>query len=123
MTPKVTPIEFVNTPLDRYDGHYATILDDVFTQEECSSLLSLATASTSWVPAGLSASAPVQTVHKEFRNSDRIIYIDEGASRMIFERLRPLVENEIGRIEVGSRWDGITGKLGRKQGPTWKLSW
>jgi len=39
---------------------------------------------------------------------------------MIYERLKPYVE-ELYEIAPGSKWAGITGKAGRKQGPTWKL--
>ncbi|KAF4617213.1 hypothetical protein D9613_006236 [Agrocybe pediades] len=124
LQPEITPIDFANTPgLERYADFYATILDDVFTPEECRSLLALVTASAPWTPAALSAQDPTgQTVHKEFRNSERIIYIDEEAAKRVYERLKPLVQGEIGRIEVGGRWDGVTGKKGRKQGPSWELA-
>lgn len=121
MAPTINPIVFSETPLRHYAGYYATVLDDVFTPEECQSLLMQATKSSSWTPAGLSAEGPSQTVHKNFRNSERILYIDSDTSRRIYERLRPLVEEELGEIKVGGKWDGITGKHGRKQGPTWKL--
>ena len=120
MVPIVTPINFGDTTLSHYDGFFATVLDDVFTQEECSSLLSLATVSA-WSPAGLSAGGPMQTVHSDFRNSERILYINSEPANMIYERLRPLVENDIGEIKVGGQWDGVTGKKGRKQGSGWKL--
>lgn len=121
MAPIVNPINFGDTPLSHYDGYFAAVLDNVFTQEECSALLSLATTSASWSPAGLSAEGPTQTVHSNFRNSERILYISAEAANMIYERIRPLVEDDIGEIKVGDRWDGITGKKGRKQGPAWKL--
>jgi len=121
MAPIVTPINFADTTLSHYDEYFATVLDNVFTQEECSTLLSLATASAAWSPAGLSAEGPTETVHSSFRNSERILYINAKTANMIYERLRPLVENDIGEIKVGGQWDGITGKKGRKQGPAWKL--
>jgi hypothetical protein len=121
MAPTITPINFADTTLVHYDGYFAAVLDDVFTQEECSSLLSLASASAPWFPAGLSAEGPTQTVHSDFRNSERILYINSEPANMIYERLRPLLENDIGEIKVGGRWDGVTGKKGRKQGPGWKL--
>ncbi|KDR83068.1 hypothetical protein GALMADRAFT_113235 [Galerina marginata CBS 339.88] len=118
---RVHPINFSETQLDRYAGFYATILDDVFTPEECRDLLSLATKFATWLPAGLSAEGPTQTVHSNFRNSERILHIDAEASNMVYERLLPLVEHDLGEIAVGGRWEGITGKTGRKQGPKWKL--
>ncbi|KAF8157966.1 hypothetical protein B0H34DRAFT_656470 [Crassisporium funariophilum] len=122
MSPTVTPIDFSVTSLDHYAGYYATILDDVFTQEECQSLLSLATSSGSWTPAGLSAAGPTQTVHSNFRNSERILYFDAEAASRIYNRLSPLLEAAIGEIGVGGKLDGITGKKGRKQGSTWKMT-
>lgn len=121
MAPIINPINFADTTLSHYAGYFATVLDDVFTQEECSTLLSLATASALWSPAGMSAEGPTQTVHSNFRNSERILYINAETANMIYERVRPLVDNDMGEIKVGGQWDGITGKKGRKQGPAWKL--
>ena len=121
MVPIVTLIDFSNTALNHYAGFYAAILDVVFTQEECRALVSLAVSSGSWKPAALNAGGDVATVHTEFRNSERILCIDEDAAQCIYQRLRPLVEAELSEIAVGGDWDGITGKKGRKRGPTWKL--
>ena len=122
MAPIAKPINFLETVLSHYDGFYATVLDDVFTAEECREILALATASAEWVPAGLSAEAQTQTVHSNFRNSDRILLFNATeASQRIYNKLRPLVEEDLGEIPVGGKWDGVTGKQGRKQGPTWKL--
>lgn len=134
----VTPIDFSQTRLAKsYTGFYAKILDGVFTQEECDALFARATAPSrpaspsdvevvvdppqpkEWLPAGLSTQNG-QTVHKDFRNSDRILRIDEEASKWIYERLKPYVE-ELYDVDVKSKWAGIVGKVGRKQGPTWKL--
>lgn len=121
--PTAALIDFSSTPLaSSYSTFYAKILDDVFTPSECASLIRLAeTTPGGWKPAGLSAEGLQQTVHSEFRNSERIIRVDEDASQMIYERLRPLVEQELGVIEPQGRWGGITGKVGRKQGETWKM--
>ncbi|KAJ3504284.1 hypothetical protein NLJ89_g8017 [Agrocybe chaxingu] len=121
MPPTAARINFSETTLTHYTGFYATVLDDVFTPEECLELISSATAHSPWTPAGLSAEGPTQTVHSSFRNSDRILYVDAAVSQRIYERLRPLVEGDIGEIKVGSRWDGVTGKMRRKQGPSWRL--
>ncbi|CAA7262806.1 unnamed protein product [Cyclocybe aegerita] len=121
MPPTTTQINFSETTLTHYAGFYATVIDDVFIPEECLELISLATASGSWIPAALSAEGPVQTVHSNFRNSDRILYVDDAVSQRIYERLRPFIAEDIGEIKAGNRWDGITGKMGRKQGPTWRL--
>jgi hypothetical protein len=112
------PIDFSKTPLTQYSGYYAKVLDNVFTEAECTELAKLA---TEWTPAGLSAEGPTQTVHSDFRNSDRCLVFDQAAADRIFQRLYPLVE-EIHKIAPSDKYGIITGKAGRKQGPTWKLS-
>ncbi|TFK71287.1 hypothetical protein BDN72DRAFT_469734 [Pluteus cervinus] len=121
MAPTVTPIDFSQTPLAKnYTNFYAKIIDDVFTSEECKTIFSTASENDDWKPAGLSAEGPEPTVHSSFRNSDRILRIDDTLGAMIYERLRPHVE-ELYEITPGSEWAGIVGKAGKKQGPTWKL--
>lgn len=121
--PTKTPIDFSQIPgFSSYSDFYSVVLDNVFTPNECRHFLSLATQDSSWTPAGLSTNKPVQTVHKDFRNSDRILRIDADASHFIFERIYPLVKDDVDRISVGSKWECITGKKGRKQGPEWALS-
>ncbi|EAU86321.1 hypothetical protein CC1G_08045 [Coprinopsis cinerea okayama7 len=113
-----TLIDFSETPLSsNYSGFYAKILDDVFSLEECKELAGLV---GDWEPAGLSAEGPTQTVHKEFRNSDRCLVFNREVAEMVYQRLRPLVE-EIHRIEPTSQFGLIIGKAGRKQGPTYEL--
>jgi len=115
----MTLIDFADTPLaSNYTGYYAKVLDDVFTEEECRELQKLP---TEWIPAGLSAEGPTQTVHRDFRNSDRCLVFDHAAADMVYARLRPLVE-EIHEIAPASPHGLITGKAGRKQGPTWRLA-
>lgn len=123
LTPSATLIDFSKTPLaDNYSHFYAKILDDVFSPSECASLIALASSGDEWKPAGLSAESAEQTVHSSFRNSERILRIDSDTADMIYTRLRPLVEEEISIIEPGGKWEGITGKLGRKKGKVWTLA-
>lgn len=117
-----TLIDFSKSTLNHCSGFYVTILDDVFSPEECRALVSSAVASESWKPAALAAGEDTQTVHIGFRNSERIVYIDGEAAERIYQRLLPHVETEIGEIVVGGEWEGITGKKGRKQGSVWKLT-
>ncbi|KAF9262988.1 hypothetical protein L218DRAFT_866634 [Marasmius fiardii PR-910] len=115
-------IDFSSTSLAScYAGFYAKVLDNVFTAAECAELIQLAASQPGgWKPAGLSAREEQQTVHRNFRNSERVIVIDEGVSQKIYEKLKPLVE-EIAIIEPKGPLACITGKVGRKQGPTWVL--
>lgn len=125
MNATVTRIDFSQTPLKGYSGFYAAILDNVFTEDECRTLLDNATSSQNdseqpWKPAGMSAET-LSSTHSEFRHSDRIIYVDKLVADAIFKRLKPLVENDIGDLSPGTVFEGVSGKVGRKQGPSWKL--
>ncbi|GLB38672.1 putative prolyl 4-hydroxylase alpha subunit homologue [Lyophyllum shimeji] len=119
----VTPVDFSQTPLSSpYTGFYAKVIDGLFTASDCSRLLSLASSSAGgWKPAGLSTRGPEQTVHSNFRHSDRVLVVDEEHARWIYEKLRPYVE-EIHEIEPRGMWGGVTGKAGRTQGPAWVLT-
>lgn len=105
-------IDFETTPLAAsYTGFYAKVLDNVFTQEECSALLQLAEKG-GWQPAAKSTN---------FRNSDRVLVIDNEASAMIFERLKPFVEGELSLIAADGPWAHIAHKAGKKLPRPWKL--
>ncbi|KAF8073982.1 hypothetical protein FPV67DRAFT_1666725 [Lyophyllum atratum] len=118
----VTPIDFAQTSLaDPYGLFYAKIIDGLFTPTDCERLLALASSSNGWQPAGLSTRGTEQTVHAGFRNSDRVLVIDDEHSAWIYEKLRPYVE-EIHEIVPDGRWGCITGKAGKTQGPTWSLT-
>ncbi|KAF6747839.1 hypothetical protein DFP72DRAFT_586098 [Ephemerocybe angulata] len=111
-------IDFSSTDLaDSYSGFYATVLDNIFTEEECNELIKLAGSPPhQWEPAGLGREGKVNS---GFRNSDRSLVFDEEISQAIYERLYPLVP-EIHEIEPTGEWCRITGKPGRtKQMPTW----
>ncbi|KAJ7069296.1 hypothetical protein C8F01DRAFT_511732 [Mycena amicta] len=130
MPATVTRIDFASTPLaSHYTGFYATVVDDLFSPEECAALS--ARAGSDWVPAGLMATGTEQTVHSNFRNSDRIILIDEEAANGVYERLAPLVP-ELHLLTPDGPWGGITGKPAasskqqqsarRTQKASWKLA-
>ncbi|KAJ7143616.1 hypothetical protein C8R43DRAFT_891497 [Mycena crocata] len=122
--PTVQPIDFSSTALKQsYSGFYATVIDDLLTPAECDTLRELASSTGDWQPAGMSAGADTQTVHSNFRNSDRVLRIDVETADMIYERLRPLVP-ELHVLSPDGEWGGITGKPGKpgkSQRPTWKM--
>jgi len=119
----ITPIDFAHTSLvGAYNGFYAKVVDGLFNQADCERLLAVASSSSGgWRPAGLSTRGTEQTVHTEFRNSDRVLVVDDEHARWIYEKLRPYVE-EIHDIAPDGQWGCITGKAGRTQGPTWSLT-
>jgi hypothetical protein len=127
---KVTPIDFAQTTLARpYGSFYAKVIDNLFTPSECADLLALAQSSSTdseadpWLPAGLSTAHAdgKQTVHSDFRNSDRVLVFDIEAAQRIYDKLRPFVE-ELHEIRPDGPWASITGKVGSKQAPTWTLA-
>ncbi|KAF9028557.1 hypothetical protein BDZ89DRAFT_1014969 [Hymenopellis radicata] len=121
--PTAPMIDFSTTDLaSSYSGFDAKIINNVLTEEECKALVDLAASTTGgWKPAALPAET-ADSVHSNFRHSERIVREDEEVASMLYQRLRPFVEEEIGVIQPKGRWCGITGKVGRKQGPTWTLS-
>ncbi|KAJ7040973.1 hypothetical protein C8F04DRAFT_186484 [Mycena alexandri] len=125
MPPTIHPIDFATTSLTQYSGFYATVIDDFLTRAECDTLRELASSSGDWQPAGLSAEGPTQTVHSNFRNSDRVLVVDADAADMIYQRLRPLVP-ELHLLGPDSEWASITGKPSKKPGrtqlPSWKMA-
>jgi hypothetical protein len=120
MSSTVPPLDFSATPLSRYTGFYAKVIDSVFSPSECASLIDLATASGDWEPAGLSTGES-ETVHTYFRHNDRIVVSNDETAAMVYERLKPHLE-EIHEIAPGGRWANITGKAERTQGPTWRMT-
>ena len=123
MTPCAQRLDFsAQSPglAKHYNDFYAVIIDDAFSSEECRALINLASESGPWSPAGVSAHAEVETVHTEFRNSGRILYFDDATAGRIYDRLYPLV-NDIHEIAPTGQWSSITGKGGRKAGPSWRL--
>lgn len=113
-----SPIDFSSTDLaESYTGFYATILDNVFTEDECNALIGLASSPPhEWEPAGLGRDRIVNT---NFRHSDRSLVFDVDHSQIIYERIKPLIP-ELMVIEPTGDHHLITGKAGRsKQTPTW----
>lgn len=118
--PTIQPIDFASTALTQYSGFYATIIDDFLTPAECDALRELAASEAEWQPAGLMARGDTQTVHSDFRNSDRILRVDADTADMIYERLRPLVP-ELHLLTPDGPWGSITGKPGKSRRPSWRM--
>lgn len=102
-----TPIDFSSTPLGRnYSPFFALILDNVFSADECASLIRLAESSGPWEPAAGDA-----TYISGFRHSSRIFRDDVDTASLIHDRIRGCLE-EAGVTEIGpeSKWVEVTGK-------------
>jgi hypothetical protein len=78
------PIDFKQTPLPEYDGHYAVVLDNVLSESECKQLIDYAEMSAGkgdegvendgWKPALVNVGPGKEILAPEYRNSDRIIW-------------------------------------------------
>lgn len=77
--PSASFIDFSAAPLaSSYSNFYATVIDDAFTPSECAALVELAESTPGgWQHAGISTRSDEQTVHLNFRNSERILRIDD----------------------------------------------
>ncbi|KAK2465421.1 hypothetical protein APHAL10511_002775 [Amanita phalloides] len=123
MTPHIQRIDFsAQSPgiAKHYGDLYAILIDNAFSAEECEALIKLASDTGPWTPAGMSAQSVEQTVHKEFRYSERILRVDDDAANRIYDVLHPLL-NDIHEITPFGRWSCITGKKEHKERPTWHL--
>ncbi|KIK71536.1 hypothetical protein GYMLUDRAFT_33742 [Collybiopsis luxurians FD-317 M1] len=135
ITPSVSYIDFASTPLKKFAGFYALIIDNLFSPEECQNLISLAESTTDssllqygieggagWQPAKIQVGIlPTdQELDTSYRYNDRILRFDHNAAGKIFERVKPFVEKDIGTVTQGSTWGGVVGAGNRVRG-TWNL--
>ncbi|KAJ4000203.1 hypothetical protein F5050DRAFT_1563437 [Lentinula boryana] len=128
--PSVSYIDFATTPLAKwYSGSYALVVDNLFSPQECENLIALAESTESedgkgWQPAKIQG-GPLPTdqiLDTRYRYNDRILRFDHDAAKAIYERVLPIVENDIGTIKEGSDWGRIVGGGSRNQvRGTWNL--
>lgn len=115
-SPTATRIDFNQTPLAEVYGnpnnYFAMIIENVFTPTECEELIALAESSGPWVPAAKTL---------RLRDSLRILHVDAGTARMIFERVEPFLD-EVRR--PGKELECMTGKKGGGNGEKgrWELA-
>ncbi|PVF92612.1 hypothetical protein CPB86DRAFT_744082 [Serendipita vermifera] len=90
------PIDFKDTPLPEYDGHFAVVLDNVLSESECIQLIEYAEESAGsgeegvgnkgWKAALVNAGVGKEVLAPEYRNSDRIIWDNQEVVDRIWER-------------------------------------
>ena len=115
-------LDWSTTPLARdYNGSYVKVIDDLFSAEECDSMIALAESGAKWTPAAVhfGLEAHQQYVDTEYRNSERILRFDHEAAETIFQRILPHVQ-ELVEIKKGGPWETVVAPPGRIQG-TWNL--
>ncbi|KAG6854451.1 hypothetical protein C0991_006530 [Blastosporella zonata] len=113
-------LDLSKTPLaNDYPNAYIKVLDNLFTAEECTSLIALAqSGDEKWETAKINTFGG-QHVDLEYRNSDRILRFDHKTAGELYERLLPHIQDLL-EIKAGDKWEGIVAGSGQVSG-TWKL--
>lgn len=116
----VHKIDFTQTPLPEYDGHYAVVVDNVLTKEECDSLIRAAESTNGgeWEVAMVNVGAGRQRLLTDVRDCGRIIWDD----RDIVEKIWSRVKDSVPEIEVLKELPGVTGNGPVKRKETLKMS-
>ena len=113
-------VDFRYTELPEYEGRYATVLDNVFTQDECNTLVRAAEAQSNgtWKQAMINIGAGEQALITDSRDCGRIIWDDAGVAERIWLRVKssvPEIDHLKGRAVVTGNWPVMRGE-------TWKMS-
>ncbi|KAJ7633283.1 hypothetical protein FB45DRAFT_524452 [Roridomyces roridus] len=100
------PVDFDAAGLSEYNGCYAVVLDDLFTQEELTAILGAAESFSPWEVAQVNAGAHAYT-DTAYRNGERILYDSFELSERIFSKIRPHLK-DIEEIEQTTYLPGMT---------------
>ena len=113
-------IDFKKTELPEYDGLYATVLDGVFTKEECQTLVKAAEARTNgeWEQALINVGNGEQMLITDARDCGRIIWDDREMVAKIWGRVKDHIP------EITSLYDmpKVTGNGPARWKETWQIS-
>lgn len=131
----VSQIDFANTELPEYKGHYAVVLDNVLSPQECKELIHLVEKSAGahgddetvenngWKPAMVNAGSNKEFLALDYRNSDRIIWDNEVIMQRLWARI---VEaegmKEHHSVLEGNRYLYVMGMLAVQRGDRWVFS-
>ncbi|KAK2802932.1 hypothetical protein FQN50_007177 [Emmonsiellopsis sp. PD_5] len=122
-------IDFTKTtdPLPEYKAHYAAVVDDLFTEEECNLLIHAAEQSTlseqnktpNWEVALVNVGGGMQKLIPEARSCSRIIWDTPWLADRILSRILPFIKDP---VELLRDVPHVTGPGPAKRGETWRLS-
>lgn len=91
-----------------YPNHFALVIDNCFTQEECEQLIAIAeTDKLGWEHAQVNVGGGMQITALEIRNSRRIIRDDYDMASLILERVRPFLDEVQILQREGAKWSMI----------------
>ncbi|KIW09367.1 uncharacterized protein PV09_00265 [Verruconis gallopava] len=113
-----TVVDFAKTALPELAPGYAAVLDNVFTAQECASLLSAAEKVGSWERAMVNVGGGRQQMMTDVRNCARIIWDDEDLVGRIWARCEPHVQ-EVMRLE---NMPHVTGEWSVQKKEVWKMT-
>ena len=115
-----TVIDFKTTNLPEYKGLYATVLDNVFTEQACQTLINMAESTTGgeWEEAMVNVGNGKQRTIKDTRDCGRIIWDDFDMVATIWARIK----DQVPEIHTLKNQSHITGYGPVKRNETWKMS-
>lgn len=113
-------IRWKETPLPEYNGFFATVLENCFTEAECNILVSMAEAQNNgvWEEAMINVGGGRQEKNLDARDCGRIIFDDRDVVEKIWNRVKVSVPEIEYLINVPS----ITGNGPAKRKEILKLS-
>lgn len=113
-------IRWKETPLPEYDGFFATVLENCFTDSECKMLVSMAEAQNNgvWEEAMINVGGGRQEKNLDARDCGRIIFDDRDVVQKIWNRVKASVPEIEYLIDVPR----ITGNGPAKRKEILKLS-
>ena len=113
-------VDFTHTGLPEYEGRYATVLDNVFTKDECDILVRAAEAQSNrtWEQAMINIGGDEQALMTDSRDCQRIIWNDAD----VVERIWSRVMNFVPEIVYLKDMAIVTGNWPVERGETWELT-
>lgn len=113
-------VDFRNTNLPEYEGLYATVIDNVFTNEECDTIVRAAEAQSNgtWEQAMINIGGGAQALMTDTRDCDRIIW-DDGD---VVDRIWSRVKGAVPEVEYLKGMVRVTGSGPVKREETWKMT-
>lgn len=111
-------VDFRHHDLPEYEGRYATVLDNVFTKEECDTLVRAAEGQSNgiWEQAMINIGGGAQALMTDSRDCGRIILDDRDMVERIWSRIKgsvPEVEYLMGMAKVTAVPRGETWQMTR----------
>lgn len=113
-------VDFDHTDLPEYKGRYAVVLDNVFTKDECDTLVRAAEAQSkgAWEQAMINIGGGEQALMTDSRDCGRIIWDDAD----IVERIWSRIKGHVPEVEYLKDMARVTGYGPVKRGETLKMS-